>query len=195
MPYGPDGKKAKADDPTTWGSCAEAEATARKLVNGLGGRIGIELGDLGGDIHLAGIDLDGCLSEDGKLAAWAEVILDLVGSYTEISPSGRGLKSFFYVASEDVRLFLDRIGAQLHQWGVRRDVPGEDARNHGPAVEVYLARRYFTVTGSRWPSAPDRPALLDRELLERLARQTGQPRQVGAQGAKVGWGNTTRDKR
>jgi phage/plasmid-associated DNA primase len=190
VPYGPDGKKAKADDPTTWGSCAEAEATARKLVNGLGGRIGIELGDLGGDIHLAGIDLDGCLSEDGKLAAWAEVILDLVGSYTEISPSGRGLKSFFYVASEDVRLFLDRIGAQLHQWGVRRDVPGEDARNHGPAVEVYLARRYFTVTGSRWPSAPDRPALLDRELLERLASLIPPARSGGDHRRKGGGDNS-----
>ena len=68
---------------------------------------------------------------------WARAILDVAPSYAEVSPSGRGLKLFFYVASEDVRRFLDRIGAQPHQWGVRRDVPGEDSGNHGPAIEVY----------------------------------------------------------
>jgi hypothetical protein len=76
---------------------------------------------------------------------------------------------FFYVATEDVRPFLDRIGAQHGQWGVRRDVPGKDARDHGPAVEVYLSNRYFTVTGDRRPSAPNDLILLDGVNLDRLA--------------------------
>jgi putative DNA primase/helicase len=169
VPYAPNGKKAKSDDPASWGTRAEAEATAARLVNGQGGGIGIELGDLGSDIHLAGIDLDSCLSEDGKLAAWAQAILDLVPSYTETSPSGRGLKSFVYVGSEDVRPFLERIGAQPHHWGVRRDVPGEEARDHGPAVEVYFAGRYFTVTEDKWRGTPDELATLAAATLDRLA--------------------------
>jgi hypothetical protein len=36
VPYAPNGKKAKADDPATWGTRAEAEARAAKLVNGQG---------------------------------------------------------------------------------------------------------------------------------------------------------------
>jgi hypothetical protein len=52
VPYAPGGKKAKADDPATWGTRADAEATAAKIKNGLGGGIGIQLGDLGGDMHL-----------------------------------------------------------------------------------------------------------------------------------------------
>jgi putative DNA primase/helicase len=96
VPYAPNGKMAKADDPATWGTRAEAEARAKKLINGHGGGIGIELGDLGGDIHLAGFDLDSCLGEVGVAASWAEAILSTVLSYAEVSPSGRGLKVFFY---------------------------------------------------------------------------------------------------
>jgi hypothetical protein len=169
VPYAPNGKRAKADDPATWGTREEAERCAAKLVNGHGGGIGIQLGDLGNDAQLAGIDLDSCLDEHGIVAPWAETILSSLPSYVEVSPSGRGLKVFFYVASEDVRPFLDRIGAQHGQWGVRRNVPGEDARDHGPAVEVYLSNRYFTVTGDKWPSAPNELTLLDGANLDRLA--------------------------
>jgi putative DNA primase/helicase len=169
VPYAPDGTKAKADDPATWGTRDEAERCAAKLVNGQGGGIGIQLGDLGTDVHLAGIDLDSCLGEDGTLAKWAQAILDAVPSYAEVSPSGHGLKLFFYMMISDARPFLDRIGAQHGQWGVRRDVPGKDARGHGPAVEVYLSHRYFTVTGNKWPGAPDELTLLDGANLDRLA--------------------------
>src|SRR5271166_5612441 len=169
VPYAPNGRRAKSDYPTTWGTRAEAEAIAGRLVNGQGGGIGIQLGDLGHDVHLAGIDLDCCLGEGGTLAPWAAAILDLVPTYAEVSPSRRGLKLFFYVASEDFRPFLDRIGAPPHQWGVRRDVPGEDARDHGPAIEVYFSHRYFTVTRMQWATAPNRLIMLDCDALERLA--------------------------
>jgi putative DNA primase/helicase len=169
VPYAPSGKRAKADDPSTWGTRAAAEARAAKIVNGQGGGIGIELGDLGGDVYLAGLDLDSCLGEDRIVAPWAEAILSTVPTYAEVSPSGLGLKAFFYVESHDVRPFLNRISAQHGQWGVRRDVPGEDARDHGPAVEVYLSNRYFTVTGNKWRDAPDELILFDGASLDRLA--------------------------
>ena len=147
IPYGPRGGKAKADDPATWGTRAEAEAKAAEIVGQQGGGIGIELGDLGCDIHLAGIDFDSCLSDEGVLAPWVAPILGVVRSYTEISPSGRGLKVFFYITSEDVRPFLELTGiVDPEQWGFKRSI-GEDARDHGPAVEVY-----FFVAISRLPA-------------------------------------------
>jgi len=54
VPYAPDGRKARADDPSTWGSRTAAARVARSIVNGLGGGIGIQLGHLGADMHLRG---------------------------------------------------------------------------------------------------------------------------------------------
>ena len=189
VPYAPQGGRAKADNPTTWGSRAEAEARAARIVNGQGGGVGIELGGLEGDTHLAGIDLDSCLSEEGALAPWAEAILSAAPTYTEVSPSGRGLKTFFYVESDDVRPFLDRIGILDSQWGCRRGVPGEDSRNHGPAVEVYLAGRFFAVTDQKWPGAPDHLAWLDSSQLNRIAELIPAPKTPGASG-RVGADNS-----
>jgi hypothetical protein len=61
VPYGRAGGMAKADVPTTWGDRAVAEARARRLINGHGVGIGIQLGDLRADTYLGGIDIDSCL--------------------------------------------------------------------------------------------------------------------------------------
>jgi putative DNA primase/helicase len=190
VPYAPDGRRAKADDPSTWGTRSEAEERVKNIVNGLGGGIGIQLGDLGADQHLAGLDLDSCL-DAGAVAPWAAAILTAADSYAEISPSGGGLKLFFYIGSDDVRWFLDHIGVPRDGWGCRRDVPGEDAHNHGPAVEVYLAGRYFTVTEKRWPAAPENLNLLDREQLEHLVPLIPLPKVAGS-GRGKGGGDTSR---
>src|SRR6266850_924019 len=94
-------------------------------------------------------------------SARANPYLDDFPTYTEISPSQRGLKLFFYCTSGDVRPFLDRINVNPDQWRFRRSVLGANAGNHGPAVEVYLALRYFAVTGERWLHGPDKITLLD----------------------------------
>src|SRR5882724_2143085 len=155
VPHSPHRGFAKADDPTTWGTRSQAETRARLIVNSRGGGVGIELGDLGDGTHLAGLDLDSCLAPDDALAPWAQSILDTVPSYAEISPSGTGLKLFFLAACADIRPSLDRFGLSPDQWGCRRDVPGHDARDHGPAVELYFAGRFFTVTERHWSSSPE----------------------------------------
>jgi len=168
VPYAPGGGRGKADDPTTWGTRTEAGAKAADIVKEPGGGIGNELGDLGGDTHLAGIDLDSCLSDEGELAAWAEPLLVAVRSYTEVSPSGRGLKLFFYIATEYVRPFLELTGiANPAKWGFKRAI-GEDARDHRPAVEIYFDHPFFA--GDRWMNLPDEVMLLDWPILERLAQ-------------------------
>jgi hypothetical protein len=169
IPYSPQGGMAKADDPSTWGLRTAAEARAAEIANGKGGGVGIQLGELGDDTFLAGVDLDSCLDDDGEIAAWAATILSALPSYAEKSPSGRGIKLWFCLGSEDVRPFLDRLGVKPDSWGCRRDAPGEDARDHGPAIEVYLNKRYFAVTGDRLPEMPNHLATLDRGQLERLA--------------------------
>ncbi len=167
VPYAPDGRKAKADDPSTWGTRVEAAARAELIINGHGGGVGIELGYIGNDLHLAGLDLDSCLV-DGNIAPWAAAILQAAQTYAEVSPSRNGIKAFFYTATEDVRPFLDRIGVQPGAWGCRRGIPGEDDKDHGPAIELYVAGRYFAVTNHQWGPA-DRIALLDADTLARLA--------------------------
>jgi hypothetical protein len=170
VPYGAGGKPAKANDPATWLTRAEAIALAKHIANGLGGGIGLELGDLGGDRFIVGFDLDSCIDENGCLAPWAEKILVELDTYAETSPSGTGVKAFFYLSAEHVRPFLELIGVtEPDKWGIKRSV-GEDGRDHGPGVEIYCARRYFAVTDKLWPGKPDDIRLLDWPQLQRVAR-------------------------
>lgn len=78
---------------------------------------------------LVGIDLDGCVSHEGGVADWAQEVVVQAASYTELSPSGHGL-----------RIFLN--GATTRDW-----------TNHGRGIEVYAghAPRFLTVTGEALP--------------------------------------------
>jgi len=184
IPYGRGGLHAKADDASTWLCRSEAENLARRVINGGGGGLGFELGDVGNDLFVAGVDLDSCIAGDGTLATWAAAILDLIRTYAETSPSGCGIKAYFCIAADDVRPFLDRIGVPATGWGCRRGIPGEDGRDHGPAVEVYCKARYFAVTESRWPGSPETLRLLDRDVLDQLAQLVPAPRAAtGGQGS------------
>jgi hypothetical protein len=185
VPYGRNGRHAKADDPATWISRKEAEARVPNLINGAGGGgVGIQLGDLGGDQFLAGVDLDSCIGEDGCLALWAEKILTGLDTYAERSPSGKGVKALFYIASEDVRPFLGQLGVtDPEQWGVSRSIPGERPKaNHGPGVELYCARRYFAITDELWPGKPENIRLIESRDLERLAALIPIPQSAKARG-------------
>jgi hypothetical protein len=170
VPYNPRGGYASSTDPATWGSYAEAKAASQRLLAGydLGGGVGLVLGDLGGDLYICGLDLDSCL-DDGLVADWAAEIIATTRSYGECSPSGTGIKTFFYVEAADVRPFLDKINVQPDGWGCRRSV-GSNSADHGPAVEVYCASRYFAVTHRRWAQTPDHIAVLDHVMLADLAQ-------------------------
>src|SRR5450432_167192 len=82
---------------------------------------------------MIGVDFDECLDDNGSIvrdhvaAEW----LPRLNSYSEISPSSRGVKVW-------LKANLDLDG----KTGRR------DARQH---VEIYRERRYFTVTGRRLP--------------------------------------------
>lgn len=86
---------------------------------------------------VVGIDLDNCLGADGVVAPWAQEVVRAANSYTEISPSGRGLRIFALGLSD-----------------------GPDWTNNEVGIEVYVGStpRHLTVSGRVLPGAPAKMA-------------------------------------
>ena len=129
---------AKSNDPSTW-SDYETVAAFHKQHPTLTDGIGVMLQE-----GLLGVDLDKCRDKvTGEVSEWA---LDLVrrgDSYTEVSPSGTGLKMFMMADLEAVRSLPEFAG----QKRLRKQAPYGTGR-----VEVYdkSSNRFFTVTGHRF---------------------------------------------
>ena len=95
IPINPhDGTQAKANDPTTWGTYEEATTFAMRqgLIAGKSGGIGFEFAN-----GYAGIDLDDVIDEKGNLTDYAAEIVQIMNSYTEISPSDKGIHILFKI--------------------------------------------------------------------------------------------------
>ena len=125
------GSNAKADDPTTWGTFDEAvswavhDAQSKGVQVGQAGGVGFEFGEPSG---IMGIDLDAVILKDGTLKSFAADIVATLNSYTEFSPSGRGLH------------ILCKIDTPLSAIGNNR-------RNDAIGLEMYDTGRFFTITG------------------------------------------------
>lgn len=126
VPYNPrrPGHKASSTNPHTWGTYT----LARKLALS-GGYDGIGFVVTPTDPYV-GIDLDHCRdASTGEIDAWALAIVEQMASYTEVSPSGTGLRIF-----------------------VRGTLPGTKRRRG--AIEMYDRARFLTITGDRLPECP-----------------------------------------
>lgn len=103
---------------------------------------GIGFAFLPGD-GLIGIDLDNVIDpETGEVQERAAGIIAACGSFTELSPSGRGVH--IYCLGETKSHKSNEIG-----------------------VEMFCGRQFFTVTGLQFPGSPDvvtaiRPAVVER---------------------------------
>ena len=95
------------------------------------------------------VDLDGSVHEEGIEDTAAQIIAEL-GSYTEISPSGRGL-----------RILL--ACPEFH----------DNARR--PAIEVYSHSRYVTITGHHVAGTPPTISSASPELLASLLPPSPEP--------------------
>lgn len=143
-----------ANDRTYWLDLPAARAMASRIkADG----IGLVLTEGCG---IAVIDLDGCRQPDGKLAPWARDVLNRITSYTEVSPSGTGLKIFV------------RAGVSLPNGkGAISTIP--DARQFTPSklpgLEVFTHSRFVTVTGRRLKRSPNTVAWQSDELASLLA--------------------------
>jgi P4 family phage/plasmid primase-like protien len=137
IPYNPmhPGSRAKAGDPSTWGTFDAAWAAY--LAGGWDG-IGFEFAD---DDPYFGADIDHCL-KDGEIATWAAPIVSrLEATYGEISPSGGGIKFIGKGRiSDEARNLL--TGKKT---GTRRPGLGPDKSG---ALEIYDRGRFFAITGN-----------------------------------------------
>jgi primase-polymerase (primpol)-like protein len=107
--------KASSTDSDTWRTFEEAVQALRT-----GRYDGIGFVFTSGDPY-AGVDLDGCRDpKTGELEEWAAEIVQKLGGYAEVSPSGTGVHII-----------------------VRGKAPN---RKRG-RVEAYSERRFFTMTG------------------------------------------------
>lgn len=133
----PPSSNASTANSSHWASFSDAVNSAR--LSGCG--IGFVMTDVNvgraDDECIVGIDLDGCIDDQSQLEPWAREILDALGpTYTEISPSGRGLRVF---ALGNIPY---EITAKL-----------KDNSNPKSGIEFYdgSSSRYLTVTGNPWP--------------------------------------------
>lgn len=123
VPYHPSGRLARSNDPTTWSSF-EAVYTAPHRFDGLGIMCG-------GPAQLAGVDLDHHIDPAGRLSDLAQRIVAQMNTYTEVTPSGEGLRCLF--------------------WGT---LPEGKRRNQELGIEMYDHERFFTVTGKHLEGTP-----------------------------------------
>ena len=107
---------------------------------------------------LIGIDIDGAISEEGEISPRAAAIIEACASYTEYSPSGRGMHIIVQGKSETFK--DNRIG-----------------------LEVFCGRQFFTCTGRRWPGTPDQVAAIEEGTLRRLRATVKAGKGAGAAGA------------
>ena len=83
------GRKAKPNDPKTWANFGVTKRTYNRNKEKYTG-IGFVLTN---NDPYVGWDLDDCRnSETGVIEPWAQEIIDRLNSYTEISPSGTGIR-------------------------------------------------------------------------------------------------------
>ena len=107
--------KASSTDSETWRSFDEAVAALKT-----GRYDGIGFVFCTGDPY-ASVDLDDCRNpETGELEEWAAKIVQDLGGYTEVSPSGKGVHIL---------------------------VRGKAPNKKRGKVEAYSSERYFTMTG------------------------------------------------
>lgn len=141
-------KEASVTNPRTWSSfkgAYEAYLAAHHLAG-----VGFVFTK---DAPFAGIDLDRCLDEQSGFI-WGQDIVEQLASYTEYSPSGRGVKLFLKGKKP--------ASAQCRRDGFGRNGTGE--------IEIYDDRRFFVVTGQRLSTSPADVA--DRQLeLESLCNR------------------------
>lgn len=113
-------------NPTSWVDYDTALSAFKKHAPELSGVGYLMTGPHG----IVGTDLDDCIV-DGVIAPWAQEVVDACNTYTEVSPSGRGLRIFGEGDSAD--------------WN-----------NHDVGIEVYGGQdaRFLTMTGSHLKGTP-----------------------------------------
>ncbi len=169
VPFQIGGGKARVNDSATW---ATFPAALRAYLDSQDPKFGTApFSGLGfvltRENGIVGLDFDDVIDpETGELKPSMIAIIESLNSYTEVSPSGTGLRIF-------VRGKLPPSGRVRGQ-------------SDGSKFEVYDGGRYVTVTGRKLPGVPD--AIEDRraQLLEFHAQHIASPDDgAGESGASI----------
>ncbi|WP_432352680.1 phage/plasmid primase, P4 family [Sporosarcina sp. A2] len=123
VPYQVDGEMAQSSNRSTWSTFATVIKFYMK-----GDYDGIGFVFSRQDNYI-GVDIDNCVV-DGKPNTFATEIIDSLDSYTEFSPSGKGLHIII-------------------KGGLPQNVMGTGRKNTQHGLEIYSYGRYFTFTGNR----------------------------------------------
>lgn len=129
------GRKGSSTNPADWTTFDAALVLANGSYSGLGFVFSADLG-------MTGIDLDTCYDDADNIKPWAvPYLLAFEGTYSEVSPSGKGIK--FWVLGQlppgasGIKVYVDKDGNPVKEGDPKCD----------GAVEMYQVARYFTVTG------------------------------------------------
>ena len=138
---------------------ARTDALAAELVHegrqlsppGAGSGIGLVLGQLDDGRYLVGNDLDSCRdAATGTIAPWAERIINRFDTYSQISPSGTGVKLYFVLSAADMEQLHALLGEDKH--GKQRTRRAFAAGEHR---EIALdTARFYAWTGWRLKRTP-----------------------------------------
>ena len=168
------GAKAQSNNPGTFSTFGKALEDHRK------GRAGVGF-MFPAHKQYFGIDLDACRNPDtGELTPWGQEIVAKINSYTDISPSGTGVK---IVARGEID--LPRNVKKL-----------KDVLTYGdkkPEVAIYNHDRFWCLTGQRHPGTPAtveyRPAELKALVAELFPPKATAPTNGAAERSRPAAGN------
>lgn len=131
VPLQANGKTASSTDSSTWDTLDSVQKRKHE---------GVGFVFTGG---VVGIDLDKCFDENNEIKPWAKRVLDKFDSYTELSPSGKGLHI--------LALTDDSITGMNRRVAVDKRVD----KDQEEGIEAYTQGRFFTFTGNVWERRSD----------------------------------------
>lgn len=128
VPKHPDGYNVSVTNPDSLSTFAAVRAAYQKnpdKLSGVGYVLGEPITDEGRQGFVIAVDFDYCFT-DGKPAPFVSEAVSYMRTYTEISPSGKGLRMFLLhpVQIDNRKVVID-----------------------GASREIYASKRYMTVTG------------------------------------------------
>jgi primase-polymerase (primpol)-like protein len=175
VPYDPTSAKrgsldmAKTNDPKTWSDYTTACRVARQTDHG----IGIVLTS---DLGITGVDVDHCI-EDKRIIPWVRDLVRQLDTYTEVSPSGTGLRMFAY-GEIPKALKRSEQGLELYKTGRFLTITGGHVSSTSLKVEQRseaISALYDAFAPVEAPARPPRserrnhPTMNDEKLIDAIS--------------------------
>jgi putative DNA primase/helicase len=159
---------ADVSNSSTWSSSERAISQYKALLSSTNPMTGIGF-VFSADDGFAGIDIDDCRdAKTGLISLWARRIIDKFGSYTEVSPSGTGVKIFVRAELPGAG-FRSQVTADGDRWTKQCSDP------KASEIEIYDQNRYFTVTGRKLKNTTSEIRFCQDELDELVSKYFRRP--------------------